>query len=298
MGDDMDSGDDLPPVPQPAPVTKRMKDARRGAALLVVGGLVVPLAVIGLQLAGVGDDKRTTTPDLADRLGHLWTDATTGAPFPTSDPTESLTPQASTAPAATGSPAASSPAAGTTAPQPGATTTTTQPTPTGTTPPLIVDDFEGYSDSDWGWDWGWGSGSGSGWGHNRGRNDLGWTTECEAFVSCRVSGGALALTYDDDGWFGTYVNRNATEYTYLVLRIRGQHGGEEDDIRLTLGGAQRMLSDFTGADGGRLRITTSYRDLRIPLAANGISRTNLGELELDFWHGGASTVYIDEIRLA
>ncbi len=289
MGDDMDAGDGLPQAPERAPVTKRTKDARRGAALLVVGGLVVPLAVIGLQLAGIGDDKRSNTPDVSDRLGHLWPDATDIAPIPTTDPTQLVT--ASASPAASGSPAAPTSAAGTTAPQP-AGTTSAQPTATGSIPPLVVDDFEGYSD------WGWGSGWGSGWGRHHNRNDLGWDTECEAFVNCTVSGGALVLTYDDDGWFGTYDNRDATEYTYLVLRIRGQQGGEEDDIRLTLGGRQSMLSDLTVADGSRLRITTTYRDLRIPLAVNGIGKTNPGELELDFWHGGASTIYIDEIRLA
>lgn len=282
MDDGTDAGDGLLQAPERTPVTRRKKDARRGAALLIVGGLVVPLAIIGLQLANLGNDKRTSTPDISDRLEHLWPDATDIAPIPTSDPTELVTPPASTAPAAARSAGSPASAAGTTAPPPAVTTTTTttQPAPANSAPPLMVDDFDG------------------GWGGHRGRNDLGWDTECEAFASCTVSGGALVLRYDDDGWFGTYVNRSATEYTYLVLRIRGQQGGEEDDIRLTLGSAQRMLSDFTVADGSRPSVTTTYQDLRIPLTANGIGKANLAELELDFWHGGASTVYIDEIRLA
>ncbi|GAA2703927.1 hypothetical protein GCM10010429_10350 [Micromonospora olivasterospora] len=43
-------------------------------------------------------------------------------------------------------------------------------------------------------------------------------------------------------------------------------------------------------------ITTGYQDLRIPLAANRVNRTTPGELHLDFWHGGSSTVQIEEIR--
>ncbi|GAA2717341.1 hypothetical protein ACFY2R_27835 [Micromonospora olivasterospora] len=98
------------------------------------------------------------------------------------------------------------------------------------------------------------------------------------------------LRYEDNGWFGSYVDRSLTDYTHLVLRIRGERGGEESDIRLTLGGVRSGLTGLTLAGDNRT-ITTGCQDLRIPLAANRVNRTTPGELHLDFWHGGSSTVH-------
>jgi hypothetical protein len=127
-------------------------------------------------------------------------------------------------------------------------------------------------------------------------NDLGEYAEISDFFDHSFSGGNLTLTYRDDGWFGSGIYRSLTAYTYLVIRIRGASGGEQSHIRLTLGGVQRMFSDLTLADGTHPAISTSFSDIRIPMVANGISRTQPGDLQLDFWHGGSGTVSIDEIR--
>jgi hypothetical protein len=42
-------------------------------------------------------------------------------------------------------------------------------------------------------------------------------------------------------------------------------------------------------------LTTTYQDIRIPLVANGISRTSPSQLAMGFWYGGTSTVTIDSI---
>lgn len=42
-------------------------------------------------------------------------------------------------------------------------------------------------------------------------------------------------------------------------------------------------------------ITTTYQDIRIPMAANGINRNSPSQLALGFWYGGSSTVTIDHI---
>lgn len=252
---------------------------------MLILGFVVPATVIAVHLARVDNAAGQGSPGISNRQEHLWTGATGLPPLPTTDPTEliteSPTPAVPTSAAETTtppprSPSTSQPPAAAAQPPPAANA----PAPPSTPPPLLVDNFDGSP----------------AWSDGRGRNDLGLITECEVFRSCSLSGGALVLRYDDDGWFGSYVSRSVSEYTYLVLRLRGLNGGEESDIRLTLGGVESMLASLTLAGGGRPSITTSYKDLRIPMAANGISTANPDELQLDFWHGGASTVYIDEIR--
>jgi len=42
-------------------------------------------------------------------------------------------------------------------------------------------------------------------------------------------------------------------------------------------------------------ITTSYREFRIPMAANGINRASPAQLALAFWYGGNSTISIDHL---
>jgi hypothetical protein len=42
-------------------------------------------------------------------------------------------------------------------------------------------------------------------------------------------------------------------------------------------------------------LTTSYQDIRIPMAANGINRASPGQLAMGFWYGGNSAITIDSI---
>ncbi|WP_213453279.1 hypothetical protein [Rhizomonospora bruguierae] len=276
------------------PDTMRTKAMRRGAKALIAC-FVVPSVLIGvLLLIGVNDGDRRSDPDLSNRQEHLWTGDTSFPDDWATDPTDPTDPTNPTSPGfspghTTTVSSEAPPAGTTTAPAHADPAPSAIGGPTATPPPaepkagvkrLLVDNFDGTP----------------GWTGGRGHNDLDKVTECEVFVSCKVTGGALVLKYNDDGWFGSEVNRSVAEYTYLVLRIRGEHGGEEDDIGLTLGGVVSRLSKLALTGGGRPHITSSYQDLRIPLAANGINRAAPGEFQLDFWHGGTSTVYIDEIR--
>ncbi|MFF5076441.1 DUF4832 domain-containing protein [Actinoplanes sp. NPDC000266] len=126
-----------------------------------------------------------------------------------------------------------------------------------------------------------------------GVNDLGKWTGANSFVNGGgvSSGGALALQYNNNGWFGSDVFTDLTPYTNLVVRVKGLHGGEQNDIQLTLGGVTRKLGEFSSHPV----ITTGYQDIVIPLVANGINRTSPGQLSMSFWHGGNSTITIDSI---
>ncbi|MFB9446641.1 DUF4832 domain-containing protein [Dactylosporangium vinaceum] len=160
-------------------------------------------------------------------------------------------------------------------------TTSATSTPTG----LIVDDFNGTPAYP-----------------SAAQNDLGHWTGGNCFLNGggngAVSGGALVLQYNNCGWFGSDVNQDVSQYTYLVVRIKGAAGGEQTHFNLGLGGTTKVFGDYVLDGGGHPAITTAYQDIRIPMAANGISRTGPAQLAMGFWFGGNSTVSIDSFSFS
>ncbi|WNI21468.1 DUF4832 domain-containing protein [Streptomyces sp. ITFR-16] len=130
-------------------------------------------------------------------------------------------------------------------------------------------------------------------------NDLGRWTGANGFTngggSGAVSGGALTLAYDNNGWFGTDVYTSVSTLNHLVVRAKGLRGGEENDFELSAGGVTKRFKDLVLDGGAHPVLTTGYQDFRIPLTANGISRTEPAQLSLSFWHGGSSSLSIDSI---
>nr|BFE57554.1 hypothetical protein GCM10020063_020800 [Dactylosporangium thailandense] len=131
------------------------------------------------------------------------------------------------------------------------------------------------------------------------KNDLGRWTGGNCFLNGGgngvVSGGALALQYNNCGWFGSDVGQDVSGYTYLVVRIKGATGGEQTHFSLALGGATKVFGDFVLDGGGHPAITTAYQDIKVPMAANGINRASPSQLALGFWYGGSGTVTVDSI---
>jgi len=156
------------------------------------------------------------------------------------------------------------------------TTNATTPPPTG----LVLDNFDGTP-------------------AYPSQNDLGKWTGGNCFLdgggSGVVTGGALSLRYNNCGWFGSDVGVDLSNRTYLVVRIKGAAGGEQGHFNLGLGGATKVFGDFTLDGGARPVITTSYQDIKIPMAANGINRNSPSQLAMGFWYGGNSTISIDHI---
>ncbi|MFI5916015.1 DUF4832 domain-containing protein [Dactylosporangium sp. NPDC051541] len=131
------------------------------------------------------------------------------------------------------------------------------------------------------------------------KNDLGRWTGGNCFQNGGgngvVAGGALALQYNNCGWFGSDVGTDVSAYTYLVVRIKGAAGGEQSHFSVSIGGTTKVLGDFVLDGGGHPAITTAYQDIRLPMVANGINRASPSQLALGFWYGGSSTVTVDSI---
>ncbi|AXI76799.1 DUF4832 domain-containing protein [Peterkaempfera bronchialis] len=130
-------------------------------------------------------------------------------------------------------------------------------------------------------------------------NDLGRWTGGNSFLNGggagEVTGGALVLQYSNGGWFGSDIYTDVSDRHDLVLRLKGAHGGEEGDFQLSLGGVTKVFKDFVLADGSHPKVTGSFTDIRIPLAANGINASAPGQLSMGFWYGGSSTLSIDSL---
>jgi hypothetical protein len=110
-----------------------------------------------------------------------------------------------------------------------------------------------------------------------------------------MTGGVLSLRYNSCGWFGSDVGVDLSNRTYLVVRVKGAAGAEQDHFSLGLGGVTKKFSEFTLDGGAHPVITTGYQDIRVPLVANGINRNSPSQLALGFWYGGNSTISIDHI---
>ncbi len=105
-----------------------------------------------------------------------------------------------------------------------------------------------------------------------------------------VANGQLTLQYNDAGWYGSEIGRDVSQFSHLVVRVKGAAGGEQNHFNMTLGGVTKRFSQWTTT-----AITTSYQDVRVPLVANGVNRTSPGTLNLNFWQGAGGSITIDQI---
>lgn len=126
-----------------------------------------------------------------------------------------------------------------------------------------------------------------------GSNDLGKWAGANGFVNNAgvIDSGALKLQYNNNGWLGSDINQSIGNYSKMVIRLKGVNGGEQNHFQLTIGGVTQTLAALSGDT-----ITTSYKDVVIDLVSKGVNRTSPGQLTMSFWHGGSSTIWIDEIR--
>ena len=121
---------------------------------------------------------------------------------------------------------------------------------------------------------------------------------------CRISyGGTIGRDYGLKGGF-SYANWSsilggidARPFTYLMLKIRGEHGGETPDFYLR-DANKRVCIRASELES----ITSKWQDLALPLAyfeKNGIDTSRLESLDISFqWKEQAGTIYVDDIRFS
>lgn len=93
--------------------------------------------------------------------------------------------------------------------------------------------------------------------------------------------------------FDTYINRDISSYSHLVLNIKGGSGGEEKSVRIILNDGSNhgvSLSDYGN-------LTTEYKEIKIPLKDFGANLKNVNYLRIE-GTGTAKVLRIEEIRLS
>ncbi|MDQ2086444.1 glycosyl hydrolase [Herbivorax sp. ANBcel31] len=148
------------------------------------------------------------------------------------------------------------------------------------TPPvaegLVIDDFD--SSSQW----------------DSGKNDLGEDIVINGGIYNLEANTNLYFFYDGGNSpesFDTYINRDISSYSHLVLNIKGGSGGEETSLDIILNdGTDRgvPLSDYGS-------LTTDYKDIKIPLSDFGADLTNINYLRFE-GTGTAKVIRINEIK--
>lgn len=114
-------------------------------------------------------------------------------------------------------------------------------------------------------------------------------------------GGNIGLSYGGRKfsyamWETNLMGIDAREYKSIVIRIKGQKGGEEPNIYLCDGGTRKCLqpSEYGG-------VTREWRDIRLPLEnykQKGIDLSLLNSLQIVFeWKEMSGSVYIEKMWL-
>lgn len=115
----------------------------------------------------------------------------------------------------------------------------------------------------------------------------------------QIENNALKLTMDEEGWYGEGVAFKDPQYKYIIMKIKGEKGGEEKLLSLNPDAKGLVnFTDFKGPDGGPIpSITKEYQAIVIDIQKSGFNLPN-GFEAIHFNNTGALTVYIDEIYLS
>lgn len=82
---------------------------------------------------------------------------------------------------------------------------------------------------------------------------------------------ALRLEYDDAGWFCSNVRADRSDETHLELVVRGDDGGEEDDVYLEIDDVEAPLSELTSDSIG-----TDFDTVSVDLEAAAAEAADVG----------------------
>jgi hypothetical protein len=118
-------------------------------------------------------------------------------------------------------------------------------------------------------------------------------------VTATIENNALKLSMKKEAWFGEGLAFKDPTYKYIIMKMKGEKGGEEKF--LTLNPDAKGLKKFTelkGLDGKPIpKITKEYQNIVIDIAKSGFNLPR-GFEAIHFNNTGELTVYIDEIYLS
>ncbi len=126
----------------------------------------------------------------------------------------------------------------------------------------------------------------------------------DAGKSASIDGNALKLEFGSSGWFGTGGGIDASEYKYIVIRVKGAAGGEGSafDLNYAVGDQVKTIgkafADLVGPSGGKVpEIAKNYQDIVVDMKANGID-PGIQAFHFNFHDGASGTIWIDSIAFA
>ncbi len=115
----------------------------------------------------------------------------------------------------------------------------------------------------------------------------------------KVENNALKLQMKAQGWFGEGAALKDPAYKYIVIKVKGENGGEEKALSLNpdAKGAVKF-TDLKGADGKPIPgITKEYQSIVIDIAKSGFKLPD-GFEAMHFNNTDPITIYIDEMYLS
>jgi hypothetical protein len=115
----------------------------------------------------------------------------------------------------------------------------------------------------------------------------------------KIENNALKLQMDANGWFGEGAALKDPTYKFIIIKVKGEKGGEEKTLSLNpdaKGGVK--YTDLKGADGKPVpAITKEYQNIVIDIEKSGFKIPE-GFEAMHFNNVDPITIYIDEIYIS
>jgi hypothetical protein len=115
----------------------------------------------------------------------------------------------------------------------------------------------------------------------------------------KIENNALKLQMDGNGWFGEGAALKDPTYKFIIIKVKGEKGGEEKTLSLNpdaKGGVK--YTDLKGADGKPVpAITKEYQNIVIDIEKSGFKIPE-GFEAMHFNNVDPITIYIDEIYIS
>ncbi|MDF2989185.1 MAG: chitin binding protein [Eubacterium sp.] len=120
-----------------------------------------------------------------------------------------------------------------------------------------------------------------------------------ANTKAQIENNALKISMDKNGWYGEGVAFKDPQYKYIIMKVKGEKGGEEKllSINPDAKGSKKFF-ELKGPEGKPVpKVTKEYQTMVIDIKQSGLDLPN-GFEAIHFNNAAPLTVYIDEIYLS